>query len=275
MGYGSDGTAMSRPPDPRDPFTIRACSLREAQAILERKGLVLAPDNWNPTYEVTGNVVTEEDPEGRLPSATAGMVLKTLKDNRATFYVRDPWRLRVIIKERATIEERNLLKVVSNKGEEQVRLEDVPGYQAEVLTMVDSQGGLLPSPMEHLEAKPCIGWVVQRDEVREALKDSKVYLRGTKETKAERKVRLQEMEKQKEEMRQERVASRRERREAEKAGHVKEKEQASRAAESSTHIPYTAWRLRVREKVAAKQRKKARKTEGTVPFPTLDSSAKV
>ena len=264
--------AMTRPVDPRDPFTIRACSLREAQAILKRKGLVLVPDNSNPTYVVTGNVVTEDDPEGRLPSATAGMVLKTMEDNRATFYMRDPWRLRVIIKEQATIEERSLLKVVSNREEKQVRLEDIPGYQTEVLTMVDSKGGLLPSPMEHLQAKPCIGWVVQREEVRRALKDSKVYIRGNRETRAERRVRLQEMKKQKEEMRQERVASRRERREAEKAVHVKKGEQESRAAEST----YTTWRLRVREIVAAKQeKKKARKGEGTEPFPTLESSAKV
>ena len=49
-------------------------------------------------------------------------------------------------------------------------------------------------------------------------------------------------------------------REAEKAVHVKKGEQESRAAEST----YTAWRLRVREIVAAKQeKKKARKGEGT------------
>ena len=52
----------------------------------------------------------------------------------------------------------------------------------------------------------------------------------------------------------------------------KKGEQESRAAEST----YTAWRLRVREIVAAKQeKKKARKGEGTEPFPTLESSAKV
>lgn len=259
MGTGSDGRVMER-----DPYTIRAVGLKEAQAILERRGLVMADSH--PNYTVTGNF-----PNGDLPCVTEGMVLQRRGDTSATFYTRTPWRIRIILSEAAVIEERCLIEVVKKKEEVVVKVEAIPGYQDKPMILGDPQGGLMPCPMEHLESLPCRGWVVQREEVRRALKDSQVYLRSTRDTKDERKAKVEQVTQKK----AERKAAAMERKEA-------EKEQVMVAAEKKSHLPFRALRL-VREAVKKEKRKlkkaeQERKRDNTVktePFPTLDPSAQV